>query len=361
MGYAFSVLGDFQIAEDAAQEAFVEAYLKIADLREPAAFSIWLRKIVFKQCDRLTRGKRALIVPMATLEGKCAEGPDPTHYVEEGEIRYTVLDAINQLKENERAVVTLFYIKDHSLEEVAGFLDVPVSTVKSRLHSARKRLKGELMTIAEGVLKQCAPDATFAKRVTEAIEVFTSKGPGNSSTGSDWDLKVKAKIGELLHSEEEGFRIAVELSRAKQARARTKAALHFGLYGDPSGKEHLERLMHDESPKVRNMALRAYATLIHPDGETPRNVWGIAKRASSVPSEVEKIVIMLNDENVKVRWYAVLALGAYVGLGSRVVDIGLNKALNDSVHKVQHTVAFQLGITCPSCRTSPKPDGQMAD
>src|SRR5258708_3587178 len=64
VGYAATILGDFHLAEDAAQEAFLEAWRDLALLREPAAFAGWLRKIVFKQCDRLTRGKRIDTVPM---------------------------------------------------------------------------------------------------------------------------------------------------------------------------------------------------------------------------------------------------------------------------------------------------------
>src|SRR3954447_4441968 len=64
VGYAASILGDFHLAEDAAQEAFLEVWRDLVKLREPAAFAGWLRKIVFKQCDRITRGKRVATVPM---------------------------------------------------------------------------------------------------------------------------------------------------------------------------------------------------------------------------------------------------------------------------------------------------------
>ena len=58
IGYAFAVMGDFHLAEDAAQDAFVEVYVVIGDLRDPAAFASWLRRIVFKHCDRQRRRKR---------------------------------------------------------------------------------------------------------------------------------------------------------------------------------------------------------------------------------------------------------------------------------------------------------------
>ena len=59
-GYAYAQLGDFHLAEDAAQEAFVDAYRLLGDLRAPAAFPGWLRRIIHKRCDRLTRGRRAV-------------------------------------------------------------------------------------------------------------------------------------------------------------------------------------------------------------------------------------------------------------------------------------------------------------
>ena len=64
VGYGYSILHDFQLAEDAAQEAFFEAYRTLPKLREPAAFAGWFRRIVFKQCDRITRRRVVTTVPL---------------------------------------------------------------------------------------------------------------------------------------------------------------------------------------------------------------------------------------------------------------------------------------------------------
>src|SRR6185312_7492303 len=66
VGYGYSILHDFQLAEDAAQEAFFEAYRTLSRLREPAAFAGWFRRIVFKQCDRITRRRVVATVPLDT-------------------------------------------------------------------------------------------------------------------------------------------------------------------------------------------------------------------------------------------------------------------------------------------------------
>src|SRR5512136_3487163 len=75
VGYAYSVLGDFGLAEDAAQDAFVQAYLDLKTLREPQAFPAWLRRLVFKQCDRITRRKRVPTVPLGAELADARPGP----------------------------------------------------------------------------------------------------------------------------------------------------------------------------------------------------------------------------------------------------------------------------------------------
>lgn len=350
VGYAFSVLGDFHTAEDVAQEAFVEALAVLDDLRAPEAFPAWLKRIVFKHCDRMTRGERVRIT-----WGAAQEVPDPAPGPEEGldalVRRRAVLGAIGRLEPMERAVLALFYIEDRSHAEVAAFLEVPVSTVKSRLHKARKRLARRLLGLVGEAMKENAPDASFGERVAEAVEVFSTKGPERDATNSDWSDEQHAKLAELLDGGETGWQVAVGLSRSKSARVRSRAALHFGLSGDPRGRTLLEQLMSDESAAVRTLALRAYALLIHPDLDRS-DVWGIGRPASALPQRVtclEPLTRMLADPQTKARWYAVIALGAYAERGSGIVDEALLSALGDPVHKVHHAAALVLGAICPSC------------
>ena len=61
-GYAYSVLGDFHLAQDAAQEAFIEAYRDLARVYGAEVFSAWLRKIVYKRCDRILRKRQPELV-----------------------------------------------------------------------------------------------------------------------------------------------------------------------------------------------------------------------------------------------------------------------------------------------------------
>ena len=84
-GYAYAILADFHAAEDAAQEAFVETYLKLGDLRVPKAFPGWLRRIVFKHCDRLARRSRTPSLCPEALDGSSSTRPGPDHLAEDRE------------------------------------------------------------------------------------------------------------------------------------------------------------------------------------------------------------------------------------------------------------------------------------
>ncbi|HZU67798.1 MAG TPA: sigma-70 family RNA polymerase sigma factor [Ktedonobacteraceae bacterium] len=144
---AYAMLEDAQLAEDVAQEAFIEAYLNLPKLREPAAFPGWFRRIVFKQGDRVVRGKHITTVPLepAMPFDIALEHLNPAHLAEHSEMQDFVRGAIETLPEGERIVTLLFYAGDYTLKDISVFLEIPITTVKKRLYDARKRLKERLM------------------------------------------------------------------------------------------------------------------------------------------------------------------------------------------------------------------------
>ena len=176
VGYAYSILGDFHLAEDAAQEAFVEAGAKLRAVYGPLAFPGWLRKIVFKYCDRRIRGNRLKTVPLDASDSFAGFGLDPLAILEKRETHHRVRQAIRALPEVRRRVITLFYISDYSQREISAFLDVPLSTVKKRLYGARRQLRGLLTERMDGMVKKSlekkAPsrDEGFAQKVLKNVE-----------------------------------------------------------------------------------------------------------------------------------------------------------------------------------------------
>ena len=164
-GYAHSILDDFHLAEDVAQEAFIEAYRCLGNLREPAAFPGWFRRIVLKHCDRLTRRKEIPAAPLEAAAEVASHGRQPSQAAEDREMRDKVLAAIRSLPVQQREVTTLFYINGYSQDDIAEFLEVPEGTVKSRLAASRTRLKERMLNMVEDTLKENALPEGFADRL----------------------------------------------------------------------------------------------------------------------------------------------------------------------------------------------------
>ncbi|MEZ4727445.1 MAG: sigma-70 family RNA polymerase sigma factor [Caldilineaceae bacterium] len=170
VGYAYTILHDAQLAEDAAQEALMEAHRALPQLREPNAFPAWLRRIVFKQCDRLTRGKQVHTVELTdALAVIAAEQPEVR--IEVDEIHNELHRAIQGLPNEERTVLTLFYMSDYSHKQIAAFLELPPATVNNRLRRARKRLQERMMEMVQANLHEQRPSRNddFAARVLRFI------------------------------------------------------------------------------------------------------------------------------------------------------------------------------------------------
>lgn len=171
-GYSYSILGDFTAAEDAAQESFIQAYKELANLREPEAFPGWFRKIVYTQCAMIMRRNRISTVPLDDAAEVLSLGIDPHELAEKSEIRDRVLASIRALPDNERVVTTLFYINGYSHNDIAGFLEVPLSTVKSRLHTARTRLKKRMVDMVSESLHSKKLPEDFGRRIISSIPVL---------------------------------------------------------------------------------------------------------------------------------------------------------------------------------------------
>lgn len=138
---AYQMLGDGPMAEDAVQEAFLTAYLRLDQLREPEAFPAWLRRIVMTQCNRVIRGKQPRLEPLEARYDMATDKPGPESMLEAREIHEHIYSAIDALPEHERAVTEGFYIQGESQQELAERLQVPLTTVKKRLQYARVHLR----------------------------------------------------------------------------------------------------------------------------------------------------------------------------------------------------------------------------
>ena len=168
VGYAHTLLDDFHLAEDTAQDAFLQAYQSLGQLANPAAFPGWFRRIVFSYANRLMRGKKLDTVPIDKTPDTPDRRPDPEAAMVLKERQSQILDAMGQLPQPQRQVLTLFYMGGHSHLEIATFMDLPPTTVNNRLRAARRNLKERMLEMAEKELAQNAPsrDDSFATAVS---------------------------------------------------------------------------------------------------------------------------------------------------------------------------------------------------
>ena len=158
---AYERMGSFEDARDAAQDAFVAAYIHLPSLTDQAKFGSWLRTITVNACSAQLRRR----LPTAPLDRMLLQ-PDA---VEGLLTRLTVDQALACLTPETRLTVVLYYFHAHSTAEIAEFLGVSVGAVKSRLRDGRARMKREMTSMIEGKLTEAVP-GDFAARVAAMID-----------------------------------------------------------------------------------------------------------------------------------------------------------------------------------------------
>ena len=118
--------------EDAVQEAVCRAFYKIGEVRKPRSFGAWLMRVVINCCYDLLRDQRG-IVPLELLpERACEEDRDAV---------LDIREALAALGENDRLILTLYYLNDLTVREVAKVLSISEGAVKQRLAHGRRRFR----------------------------------------------------------------------------------------------------------------------------------------------------------------------------------------------------------------------------
>ena len=153
-GLCYRLLGGGEEARDAAQEAFVRSYTGIRDFDPRQPFAAWVLRIARNHCIDLLRRRR----PTLALEGRSDEGPETgvapelsdryamggEQAVQEIEAQRDLDRAVASLPPRYREVIALFHVQHKSYAEIAVALGVPMGTVMTWLHRARKELKAQL-------------------------------------------------------------------------------------------------------------------------------------------------------------------------------------------------------------------------
>lgn len=139
------ITGDASLAEDVAQEAFVNCLLYIRELREPSRFRPWFFRILTRCAWKATQDNISAVDWSEALEQVLPSAAD-TYPSEKAAVYEKLYQALDGLSRKQRTTVVLYYFNDLSIKEIAEVTGSLEGTVKTRLFAARKRLKQALET-----------------------------------------------------------------------------------------------------------------------------------------------------------------------------------------------------------------------
>lgn len=147
----YGMLNREEDARDAAQETFIAAYRNLANFRGEAKVSSWLHRIAVNQC--LTKQRRSKVRAESSLEDEsesnqavfiAAGGASPARVTEQSERLQLIRQAVAALPVELRQVILMKEFEEMTFQEISEALDLPLSTVKSRLYTALKQLRMKL-------------------------------------------------------------------------------------------------------------------------------------------------------------------------------------------------------------------------
>jgi RNA polymerase sigma-70 factor, ECF subfamily len=144
----YRLLDNAEDAQDVVQEAFLNAYQSLDSFKGDSQFYTWLYRIAFNTAVSLKRKQRVVLSLHGTREGRGdVEPPDPSEYsqpehaLQQAEEERRIQRALNRLSPEHRTVLILKDMEGEKYEAMAEVLEVPIGTIRSRLHRARLELR----------------------------------------------------------------------------------------------------------------------------------------------------------------------------------------------------------------------------
>lgn len=140
-------------AEDVVQEAFINAFTKLSSFHGKSAFFTWLYRIAYNVAISRMRKKKPAVSLGSRDEANQLQlpddGPGPDEGLENEEQAAQLMQAMGYLKEEHRTILVLREMDELDYEAIGEILDLPIGTVRSRLHRARSQLKEQLEKIID--------------------------------------------------------------------------------------------------------------------------------------------------------------------------------------------------------------------
>jgi RNA polymerase sigma factor (sigma-70 family) len=137
---AYKIAGTREDAEEIAQDAFIKAFQALPTFNQDSKFTTWFYRIVFNEALMFKRKNRIQTEDIELSQSAQSVPGDTTNELKISEQRQYIQKALNHLSPDDVTVITLFYLKEQSLEEIAQVVGITAETAKVKLCRARKRL-----------------------------------------------------------------------------------------------------------------------------------------------------------------------------------------------------------------------------
>ena len=140
LNIAFRIVGSVDEAQDVLQEAFLDAFNRIKDFRQETTFGLWLKQIVVHRSINLLRKRRLELVE---LDEQHTEGIAEEEVEDDEEVQYKVAqvkDAMKELPDGYRVVLSLYLLEGYDHEEIGEILDISENTSRTQFLRAKRKL-----------------------------------------------------------------------------------------------------------------------------------------------------------------------------------------------------------------------------
>lgn len=179
LAIAYSRIGNYTVAEDIAQDAFLIGFENLSKLRQPQRFGSWLKTITAHLCTRWHRSqayRSRLQTDSVALRERLGhvQPPSIAEKLDRREAQSMIDEALRKLPVRDRKVILLYYFENKSVAEAAKALDISTAAMKKRLERARKRLRDRVTAQIEADLLEAAKGRKMSSRVLAAIPLGAS-------------------------------------------------------------------------------------------------------------------------------------------------------------------------------------------
>ncbi|MCK5000380.1 MAG: sigma-70 family RNA polymerase sigma factor [Anaerohalosphaera sp.] len=182
----YSATTDLDTSDDLAQKAFITAWKDLSQLKDLTKFRPWLctvtRNIISSSFRKQGRDPISHAAHLDNIPESVAPDCQPDRNLISAEERALVANAMQNIPENYREPLVLFYWQNQSIKQVALQLELTDETVKQRLHRGRKLLKEQVTTVVERTLTRAAPGKAFTTSVIVAISAMAVTHSAQAAT-----------------------------------------------------------------------------------------------------------------------------------------------------------------------------------